>query len=99
MTLEPPEQPITIGERSAFEAATQGTPKQYEDWCKKCGIDAAQLLDRFDAEPARWIYYWIPTSEHSALVRMSPFPPPLREKLDAVRAYINRPRRGLFGRR
>jgi hypothetical protein len=30
-----PEQPITLGKRSAFEAATRGTPKRYADWCKK----------------------------------------------------------------
>jgi hypothetical protein len=95
---EVPERPITLGERQAYDAATQGTPRQYEQCCRRVGIDPIDLLNRFDAEPWRWIIYWLDTKQLSPLQRATPYPLEIRAKLDAVRAHLDAPRR-LFGRR
>jgi len=60
--------------------------------CRKTGLDPKQMLDRFDADgPGRRM---LPMPMKNAL----PYPLAVREKLDAARAYVHRPRwRRMFG--
>jgi hypothetical protein len=84
--------PPTARERAIFEAATQGPPEEFVRLCKVVGRDPKQVLDGYDAEPWRWLIVSFSTSGVvSDSTRELQFPTRIRARLDAARAYVERP--------
>jgi hypothetical protein len=86
------EPPPTARERAMFEAATRGSPEEFVRLCRLIGRDPTQTLDAYDAEPWRWLIVSFSTSSVvSEGTRELQFPADMRARLDAARAYVNRP--------
>jgi hypothetical protein len=57
------------------------------------------MLDSFDADPWRWMFYFSPSDLVTDGMRTSPSPPEIRARLDATRRYVEIPKwRRIFGR-
>ncbi len=92
--------PPTERERAAFDAATTGTPKDFVATCRAAAIDPRKMLDRIQASPWRWLYFFSPSDAVTDEVRHRPFQPAMQERLDAVREYVEAPAwRRIFGQR
>jgi hypothetical protein len=92
--------PPTARERAAFDAATTGTPKDFVTTCRAAGINPEKMLEAFQASPWRWLYVASPADPVTDEVRHRPFQPPMQERLDALREYLETPRwRRIFGHR
>ena len=92
--------PPTARERAAFDAATEGTPKDFVATCRAAGLEPIRMLDSFQAAPWRWLFFFSATDPVTDEVRHRPFPPAVQERLDAVREYVEAPGwRRLFGAR
>jgi hypothetical protein len=50
--------PPTADERLAFDAATRRSPKDFVRICRLAGEEPGQMLNRFDAEPGRWLFHF-----------------------------------------
>jgi hypothetical protein len=90
--------PPTARERAAFDAATEGRPKDFLRACRELDTDPKQLLDAFDSQPWRWLFSFSLGDPVTDEVRHRPFQPAVRERLDTTREYIEAPWwRRLFG--
>ncbi len=84
--------PPTEDERLAFDAATRGSPREFVRICRRAGKEPGRMLDRFDATPWRWLYYFSPSDLVSDGMRTLPYPPEIRARLDATRKYVEAPK-------
>lgn len=92
--------PPTVRERLAFEAAIQGSPKDFVHACREARIKPETMLDNLDAEPWRWIFSFSPSDLVTDDMRRQAFPSDVRRKLDNTRTYVKTPPwRRLFDRR
>jgi len=91
--------PPTVRERLAFEAAIQGSPRDFGRACCEARIKPETLLDNFDAEPWRWLFHFSPSDLVSDDMRRRACPSDVRRKLDNTRTYVKTPPwRRLFDR-
>jgi hypothetical protein len=80
--------PPSARELAAFDAATNGTPRDFVRTCDAAGIPPAQMLDVFDDAPWRWqsgITTPVPVTEE---MRHRAFQPAIRARLDGARRYL-----------
>ena len=85
--LETPTRP-TAREQAAYDAATTGTPREFVRTCRAAGLDPKHMLDTIDAAPWRWLFSFGPDETVTDEVRHRTFQPPVRERLDAIRDYV-----------
>jgi hypothetical protein len=78
----------TAREQAAFDAATTGTPREFVRTCRAAGLEPKQMLDTFDAKPWRWLFSFAPEEPVTDEVRHRPFQPPVQERLEAARGYV-----------
>lgn len=83
--------PPTARERAAFDAATTGKPKDFIRVCGELGRAPSEMLDAFQAAPWRWLSSFAPGDPVTDEARHRPFQPPIQERLDLVREYIEAP--------
>ncbi len=80
--------PPSARELAAFDAATNGTPRDFVRTCDAAGIVPAQMLDLFDVAPWRWTSRFTTSVEVTDEMRHRPFQPAIRDRLDAARKYL-----------
>lgn len=92
--------PPTAGERMAFDALRNGSPKDFVRQCRSLGKKPGQMLATFEAQPWRWLFLYSPWDVVTGEMRRLPFPPEIRARLEAARRYVETPPwRRPFGRR
>jgi hypothetical protein len=90
--------PPTARERAAFDAATTGRPKDFVQVCGELGRAPGEMLDVFQAAPWRWLTSFAEGDTITDETRHRPFQPPIQERLDLLREYVDAPWwRRLFG--
>jgi hypothetical protein len=83
--------PPTARERAAFDAATTGKPKDFIRVCRELGRAPSEMLEAFQSAPWRWLVSFAPGDPVTDEARHRPFQPPIQERLDLVREYIEAP--------
>ena len=83
--------PPTARERAAFDAATTGKPKDFIQVCAELGRAPSDMLDAFQAAPWRWLTSFAQGDPVNDETRHRPFQPPIQERLDLLREYVEAP--------
>ena len=83
--------PPTARERAAFDAATTGKPKDFIRVCGELGRAPSEMLEAFQSALWRWLVSFAPGDPVTDEARHRPFQPPIQERLDLVREYIEAP--------